>query len=96
METLLPTYLLETVPVLLIWRELGEQLQILEVVEALEHRAQQQLNTHNGETFSVPDPDPDSHVFGRPGSGSICQRYGSGSLYHQAKKVRNTLIPTVL
>jgi hypothetical protein len=26
---------------------------------------------------SVPDPDP--HVFGPPGSGSISQRYGSGS-----------------
>jgi hypothetical protein len=31
---------------------------------------------------SVADPDP--HVFGPPGSGSgsISQRYGSGSLYH--------------
>ncbi len=37
--------LLETVPVLLVGRELGQQLQILEVVEALEHRAQQQLYT---------------------------------------------------
>jgi hypothetical protein len=26
-----------------------------------------------------PDPEPDPHVFGLPGSGSICQRYGSGS-----------------
>ncbi len=42
-----------------------------------------------------PDP-PDPHVFGRPGSGSTSQRYGSGSLYHQAKIVRKTLIPTVL
>jgi hypothetical protein len=24
-----------------------------------------------------PDPNPDPHVFGPPGSGSICQRYGS-------------------
>jgi hypothetical protein len=38
---------------------------------------------------SVADPDPDPHVFGPPGS-------GSGSDYHQAKKVRNTLIPTAL
>jgi len=39
--------LLETVPVLLVGRELGEELQILEVVEALEHRTQQQLkNIH--------------------------------------------------
>ncbi len=44
-----------------------------------------------------PDPDPpDPHVFGPPGSGSISQRYGSGSLYQQAKIVRKILIPTVL
>ncbi len=44
---------------------------------------------------NVPDPDP--HVFGPPeiGSSSISQIYGSGSFYHQAKKVRKTLIPTV-
>ncbi len=37
---------------------------------------------------SVADPDP--HVFGPPGSGSISQRYGSGSgsFSHQAKIVR--------
>jgi hypothetical protein len=36
--------------------------------------------------------------FGPPGSGSgsISQRYGSGSFYHQTKIVRKTLIPTVL
>jgi hypothetical protein len=43
---------------------------------------------------SVADPDPnpdppDPHVFGPPGSrsGSICERYGSGSrsFYHEAK-----------
>jgi len=45
----------------------------------------------------VPDPDPpDPNVFGPSGSGSISQRYGSGSFYHQAKLVRKTLIPTVL
>jgi hypothetical protein len=45
---------------------------------------------------SVPDPDP--HVFGPPGSVSICQRYGSGSgsFRHHAKIVRKTLIPTIL
>ncbi len=51
-----------------------------------------------------PDPNPDPLVFGAPGSGSgsISQRYGSGSgsgsgsFYHQAKKVRKTLIPTAL
>jgi hypothetical protein len=39
---------------------------------------------------SVEDPDPsDPHVFGPPGSGSISQRYGSGSgsFYHHAKIV---------
>jgi hypothetical protein len=42
-------------------------------------------------------PDPDSHALGPPGSGSISQRYGSGSFYHQAKIVRKTtFIPTVL
>ncbi len=37
---------------------------------------------------SVADPDP--HVFRPPGSGSGCQRYGSGSgsFYHHAKIVR--------
>ncbi len=30
------------------------------------------------------------------GSGSVSQRYGSGSFYHQTKIVRRTLIPTVL
>ncbi len=38
----------------------------------------------------------DPYVFEPPGSGSICQRHGSGSFYHQAKIVRKTLIPTVL
>jgi hypothetical protein len=43
-----------------------------------------------------PNPDPDPHVFGPPGSGSTSQRYGSGSVYHHAKIVRKTLIPTAL
>jgi hypothetical protein len=34
--------------------------------------------------------------FGPPGSGSVSQRYGSGSFYPQAKIVRKTLISTVL
>jgi hypothetical protein len=48
------------------------------------------------EKISVADPDP--HVFGPPGSGSISQRYGSesGSFYHQAKIVRKTMILTAL
>jgi hypothetical protein len=39
-----------------------------------------------------------AYVFKPPGSesGSISQRSGSGSFYHQAKIVRKTLIPTVL
>jgi hypothetical protein len=44
-----------------------------------------------------PDPNPD-YVFGTPGSGSgsISQRYRSGSFYQQAKIVRKTLIPAAL
>ncbi len=45
------------------------------------------------------DPDsPDPHVFGPPGSGSIIQRYGSGSgsFSNYAKIVRKTLITTIL
>jgi hypothetical protein len=37
-----------------------------------------------------PDPNPDPHVVEPPGSGSINQRYGSGSFYHQSKLVRKT------
>jgi hypothetical protein len=43
--------------------------------------------------ISVSDPGP--YAFGPPGSGSISQRYGSGSFYHQEKTVRKTLISTV-
>jgi hypothetical protein len=46
-----------------------------------------------------PDPDPpDPLVFGPPGygSGSISQRNGSGSFYHQEKEVRKTLTPIAL
>ncbi len=45
------------------------------------------------ESSSVADPDP--QVFGPPGSGSICQSYGSGSYYHHAKIVGKILIPTI-
>ncbi len=54
-------------------------------------------------TNSVADPDPsDPYVFGPPGSGSVSQMYGNGfsskflTVYHQAKIVRKTWIPTVL
>jgi hypothetical protein len=60
-------------------------------------------NIDSGLLCSVVDPDPDPdlpdpHVFGPPGSGSTSQRYGSGSgsLYHHAKIVRKTVIPTIL
>ncbi len=44
-----------------------------------------------------PNPDPsDPYVLGPPGFGSIGQRCGSESFYHQADLVRKTLIPTVL
>jgi hypothetical protein len=52
-----------------------------------------------------PNPDPpDPHVFGPPGSGSTCQRYGSwygscsgsGSFYHCAKTVRIWLFLTII
>jgi hypothetical protein len=50
-----------------------------------------------GAGTSVADPNPwGPYVFGPLGSGSIGQRYGSGSFYRQAKNVRKTLIPTVL
>ncbi len=49
-------------------------------------------------SLSVSFADPDPYVVGPPGPGSISMRYGSGSgtLYHQAKTVRKTLIPDVL
>jgi hypothetical protein len=57
----------------------------------------------NGSTveISIADPNPDPpkpYVFRPPGSGSgtVSQRYGSGSFYHEAKIVSKTLIPTVL
>jgi hypothetical protein len=43
---------------------------------------------------SVPDSDP--LVFMPPGTGSVSQRYGSGSLHHQAKTICHPLISTVL
>jgi hypothetical protein len=45
---------------------------------------------------SVADPDlSDPYGVGPPGSGSVSQRYGSGSgfFYQQCKIVRKTLIP---
>ncbi len=48
---------------------------------------------------SVGDPDPQElYVFGSPGSvfGSVSHKYGSGSLRHKAKILRETLISTVV
>ncbi len=45
---------------------------------------------------SVVVPDRyDPYVFRPPGSGSVSQRFGSGSFDHQAKMGRKTLISTV-
>jgi hypothetical protein len=54
--------------------------------------------SYNSGSFATHHPNPDPHVSGPPGSGSISQRYGSGSgsLYHQAKILRKTLIPTAV
>jgi hypothetical protein len=40
--------------------------------------------------------DPELDVFGPAGSGSVIILYGSGSFHPQAKKVRKTLISTIL
>jgi hypothetical protein len=49
----------------------------------------------DGEGMASSFVDSDQYVFGPPGSGSVGQRYGSGSFYHQAKITRKTLIPIV-
>ncbi len=54
------------------------------------------LDTFIGSSFPDPDPEPDLHVFGPPGSGSIPLTSGSRSFYHHAKIVRKTLIPSIL
>jgi hypothetical protein len=59
---------------------------------------------HDGESYfiaplRIQDINPqDTYVFESlgSGSGSIGQRYGSGSFYHLVKIVRKTLIPVVL
>jgi hypothetical protein len=64
----------------------------IDIASASRHRPLQHWVENVSVQISVADPDPD----GPPGSGSISQRYGSGSFYHQAKTVRKTLIPTAL
>jgi hypothetical protein len=46
------------------------------------------------EETSVADPNP--YIFGTPGYGSVGQRYGSRSFYHQAIIVGKTMIPTIM
>ncbi len=69
--------------------EADEARRKLNTLERDRDRLDQQVNQS---FFSVVDPEP--YVFGHPGSGSVIQRYGSGSDHHQAKIVR-TVIPTV-
>jgi hypothetical protein len=66
------------------------------VAIAVDTKVQTNLSSTCSLQSSVADPDP--HVFGPPGSGSTSRRYGSGSgsVYHHAKIVRKTLIPTIL
>ncbi len=42
-----------------------------------------------GTSVADPDPNPDPYVFVPPGSGSISQRHGSGSFYHNANSKKN-------
>jgi hypothetical protein len=48
----------------------------------------------NDNLTNVADPDPEGpDVFGPPGSGSISQKYGSGSFYHQKVTVPTVPVP---
>ncbi len=70
-----------------------------ELAAALGHQHRLRYNKDKRGSVADPDPNPnppDPYVFGPSGSGSISQRYGSGSFYHHAKIVRKTLIPTIL
>ncbi len=49
---------------------------MLEIANLFQYQSLYYMNDIYG---SVADPDPNPHVFGPPGSGSISQRYGSGS-----------------
>jgi hypothetical protein len=60
--------------------------------DTLESRQRNRLNIFLGLRMGSvadpdPNPDPPDHDFGPPGSGSISQKYGSGSFYHHAKIV---------
>jgi hypothetical protein len=68
------------------------------------HKSEQKTTFLATAGTSIQDPDPlDMYVFGTPGSASgpiiylyRYLRYGSGSFHQQAKKLRKTLISTVL
>ncbi len=51
---------------------------------------------HQNDAMDQQHWDPDPYDFGPPGPGSVSQRYGSETFYHQEKKVRKTLIFTVM
>ncbi len=65
---------------------------------ALKRRNSKNVNEMDCLLGSVVDLDPDPHILGPPGSGSVSHKYrsGSGSFHYQAKIVRKTLISTVL
>jgi hypothetical protein len=58
-------------------------LQSAELLVQEEHFAADKISKKvTQDRTSIEDPNPDPRVFGPPGSGSISQRYGSGSFYH--------------
>ncbi len=61
-----------------------EESHPLRVLHRLSGNSEPRPDGSGHASCSVPDPDlnPDPHVFGPSGSGSISKRYGSGSFYH--------------
>jgi hypothetical protein len=80
-----------------LWLLHGEEGGVVPTAHGRAHRPGEPCAKQSTVFCSVPDTDPpDPHVYGPPGSGSISQRYGSGSFYHQARIARKSLIPTDL
>jgi hypothetical protein len=85
-----------------LYRDAGEQhncgFSVLELRKKMHHYTDSFNFYVDTDNVTDPDPNPDPCVFGPPGSGSISQRHGSGSIgsFYQAKTVRKPLIPTVL
>ncbi len=52
------------------------------------------MEKKNRNGVKVPGSDQRCGFLGPSGSGSVSQSYGSGSFYHQAKKVRKSLTTT--